>query len=759
MRGLRTKTGRMMQRSRPRLYPLLLLVLGLLWSGGVPGQQAGFQRREKPVGPGAKRVSLRDASTPLSVEAVELDTANRYLLLRSALGREPCVGRGTVTEISSRVFAPAARTLAAANSDYFSMTAGNVADPLGLQVEDGEIVSAPFAATGGGKLIGRSALVILKGGIPVICAPTMRAWAERAGQRENIVAVNEPARRDGLSLFTWRYPWTGGPLGVPASSQAAQSLTAAVLGSINVPLRSHTSYQLAVRGVGAFPVWQMPIGATPAENCGTGLGRDELLLVGGGRAASFVEALQPGDAVKVRVELSPFGPDIEAAVGGGPRIVREGRVSVDAEQEGFSAFFAQTRHPRTAVGLRGRTLCVVAVDGRQPGYSMGMTLLELAELMLSLGCTEAINLDGGGSTTLWVRGGVVNSPSDGFERRVANALIALNSSPIGPAVRLTLTPDSINALPGARVAITAEVEDANYNLLPVSAIAWTCDGRMGRVDEKGVFEAAPVEKPQTGFITATSGAVSSRVAIAVLPSPAKLEIQPARVLISPGQTAKLILRALDDRGRQLLFPTEGVRWETTVGSFEAPGLLRASQEMAAGTVRAVFGSTAAEAQVFVGTVRRLVEDFEDISEWRFASWPPEAPGSLTQGPGPGGKGMAACLSYDFSTLEVPRAVYAKLGATIGRALRISLRVLGDGNAHWLRARVIDGQNRVFTLDLAAEVGWREWRQVAAMIPPEAQSPITLDSIYLVETKADKKTKGTICLDDLEVEEAEGPFMK
>lgn len=771
----------MTHRIRRGFYCIFLsLLLGLLWPGQVHGQAACFERREKPVGPGAKHVSLRDASTPLAVEAVELDTANRYLLLRSALGREPCVGRNAVSDISSRTSTAAVRTLAAANGDYFSMGAGDTADPLGLQVDDGEIVSAPFTLTralshqvggkpigsqaaegsaaglptSGQRVMGRSALVMLKGGIPAICVPTMRAWAEKAGQRESIVAVNEPARRDGLSLFTWRYP-----IGLLLGARALPGSSVAVLGSMTGPLRSHITYQLVVRGVGALPVWQMPIGARPAEDCGSGLGPDELMLVGSGSASSFVGALQPGDALKIRVELSPFGPEIQDAVGGGPRIVRAGQVSVEAEEEGFSREFAQSRHPRTAVGLRGRTLCLVAVDGRQPGYSAGVSLAELAELMLKLGCVEAMNLDGGGSTTLWVRDRVVNSPSDGRERRVANALLALNTSPIGPPARLMVIPEEVNALPGARVTISAELEDANYNPLPLSAIAWTCDSRLGRVDEKGVFEAAAVQKPQQGFITATAGAISSRVTVAVLPSPARLEIQPARVLMSPGQTANLVLRALDDRGRPLLFPPEAVRWETSVGRFEAPGLLRASHEMAAGTVRAILGSTAAEAQVFIGTVRRLVEDFEDISEWRFASWPPEVRGSLSQGPAPGAKGVAARLTYDFSTLEVSRAVYAKLGASIGRALRISLRVSGDGNGHWLRARVIDAQSRVFTLDLAAKVDWKEWRQVSAVIPPEAQFPITLDSIYLVETKPELKTKGAICLDDLEVEEAAAAVAK
>ena len=114
-------------------------------------------------------------------------------------------------------------------------------------------------------------------------------------------------------------------------------------------------------------------------------------------------------------------------VGGGPRLLRAGRVAVTAKAEGFAppqapAFFGTfvaARQPRTLAGVRADgTLLLVTVDGRRPGWSVGMTLPEAARLMRSLGARDALNLDGGGSTTMIVRGEVVNRPSDrGGERR------------------------------------------------------------------------------------------------------------------------------------------------------------------------------------------------------------------------------------------------------------------------------------------------------------------------------------------------------
>jgi exopolysaccharide biosynthesis protein len=129
------------------------------------------------------------------------------------------------------------------------------------------------------------------------------------------------------------------------------------------------------------------------------------------------------------LRLLPFHPT--EAVGGRPMLVTDSAFGPTVDTEGAPGF-ANGRHPRTAVGIAdgGRRLVLVVVDGRQAPYSDGMTLRELATLMLALGAPEALNLDGGGSTAMVIadpaQGGairVVNRPSDATgERAVGNAL-------------------------------------------------------------------------------------------------------------------------------------------------------------------------------------------------------------------------------------------------------------------------------------------------------------------------------------------------
>ena len=104
--------------------------------------------------------------------------------------------------------------------------------------------------------------------------------------------------------------------------------------------------------------------------------------------------------------------------------------AVHHDEAGLRPAFSDRRHPRAAIGVdrKGRVL-ILAVDGRQPGYSEGMTLQELGDFLIAHGITDALNLDGGGSTTLVVRDRIVNRPSDANgERAVSNALLLISGS-------------------------------------------------------------------------------------------------------------------------------------------------------------------------------------------------------------------------------------------------------------------------------------------------------------------------------------------
>lgn len=144
---------------------------------------------------------------------------------------------------------------------------------------------------------------------------------------------------------------------------------------------------------------------------------DRPVLSLGPKLAARLPRPTVGSTVELATETTPDLTGVLTAIGGGPTLVRNG---IATQWSGF-----QMRHPRTAIGWNKDHIFMVEVDGRQRGLSVGMTLPELADYMVKIGCQQAMNLDGGGSATLWVCGNVVNSPSEGQERPGANALILL----------------------------------------------------------------------------------------------------------------------------------------------------------------------------------------------------------------------------------------------------------------------------------------------------------------------------------------------
>ncbi len=147
-----------------------------------------------------------------------------------------------------------------------------------------------------------------------------------------------------------------------------------------------------------------------------------------------VSQLKPGASGKLKVTLSPpEWSQVKHAIGGRLRLLKDGKINqmlVEKQQQEKkhvpgkrSQELHLSHEPRTALGYNDDTLFLVVADGRQPKYSTGLTLYELSSILIELGATEAINLDGGSSSTFVVNGEVINKPSGRSEREVLNAVL------------------------------------------------------------------------------------------------------------------------------------------------------------------------------------------------------------------------------------------------------------------------------------------------------------------------------------------------
>lgn len=163
------------------------------------------------------------------------------------------------------------------------------------------------------------------------------------------------------------------------------------------------------------------------------------VLAGTGDAAGWLQThAQVGSKIKIETRILAEGKELPLAepidaINGGPRLLRNGVVEITAFAEGFHwqenpefyYRFGVRRNPRTLAGVTASgSLLLVTVDGRRPGWSVGASFRESALIMRALGAVEALNLDGGGSTTLSINQQLVNRPSDSTgERPIADAII------------------------------------------------------------------------------------------------------------------------------------------------------------------------------------------------------------------------------------------------------------------------------------------------------------------------------------------------
>lgn len=136
---------------------------------------------------------------------------------------------------------------------------------------------------------------------------------------------------------------------------------------------------------------------------------------------SKLSALFGAKTVKTEISLNPEWKNVRHIISGGPYLVKDGEVYVDMTAQKLQSIGG--RNPRTAIGYtKDNDMIMLVADGRE-GHSVGLTLMELADFMKSLGCVNAINLDGGGSTVMYVNGSIVNRPQQTGGIALSNALV------------------------------------------------------------------------------------------------------------------------------------------------------------------------------------------------------------------------------------------------------------------------------------------------------------------------------------------------
>ena len=375
---------------------------------------AAAAQKSEFIAPGIEHLQItrgykseKDATGPWFINILRVDLSQTRLRLVHAL--DEAVGLETVSSMAARYGA-----LAAINSGYFRTTGTYRGDSVGIEVLGGKILSETNNARVAVGLIeraGRQELIFghLKFDGQIALGPSARLPGNLAGRdtpgmrgpqvKHAINGLNRPRADNELIVFTPEFHRT--------TLTEPSGLEIIVRRGRVVDLRD-------LKGSSAIPADGFVISTS-------GFAREWALK--NFRPGARVQLLLNLSAVET--ELAGLWKQTTSIIGGGPQLIKNGRVEITNAAEKILPSFVSDGHPRTAIAkLKSGQILLVTVDGRQPGESIGMSLTMLADLLLEFGAVEAINLDGGGSTTMVVRNKLVNKPSDaGGERPVSDAIL------------------------------------------------------------------------------------------------------------------------------------------------------------------------------------------------------------------------------------------------------------------------------------------------------------------------------------------------
>lgn len=464
------------------------------------------------------------------VYVIKADLTDEYLEVRPLFGQGGTLGAiQTVTGMARESGA-----VAALNGDFFQM---NVGKPIGITVRDGQLVTSPALRTdmyGLGFYGGRVPQILVFGFAGKVSLPD--------GTSFPLAGVNKPAYlkqtgvsadMDALQLYT---PLWGSRSRGKVSGLEGPWVEAVVAGDV---------------------VQNIVVDGEPLE-----IPRDGYILSGHGVAAAWMlEHLKPGTRVDVTYSVNP-GNDLVSALGGQSLLVRDGVVPSYFDQD------VPGKRARSAAGYSAdnRYLYLVAVEGGNG--SRGMTQREFAQYLVTLGVWRAVNLDGGGSTTLvarppgYLEARLVNNPEGGSQRRVPTAWGLFTTAPRGNLSDMVIEGPSV-VLSGTAAAYTALGLDEYLNPYPVdpAGVVWDVDSPYGAF-AGNVFTAGARGE---AVISAAAGQVKQTKTVRVLGAEdvQSLVVKPASIEVKAGQKVTLAAEVQTKEGLVFPVPVENIQWTAT----------------------------------------------------------------------------------------------------------------------------------------------------------------------------------------------------
>lgn len=492
---------------------------------------------------------------------------------------------GSFKTMSSIADAAGLHVVAGINGDYYVMANG---EPLGIALENGVLRSSD----GGHYAVGFKA-----DGNVVFGKPALSISAQIGGTSFVLNDFNKTRKEGSVVLFNSDYGAKESVKGKGTEVICAVSGALTMNGNITLTVEEIIKDSEGVE----IPQGKAILSVSDSSS-------QELL--------DAVNALSVGSTVTVSISSSQEWADVQYALGSLYKLVTDGKA-----ETGLEAGAA----PRTAVGKKADgTVVFYTMDGRQSGYSVGMTMTQLAQRMIELGCTEASIMDGGASTSLNAIyigddfASQVNKPSGGYQRAVTNYIMLVTTNkPTGNPARLGIYPLSSHLLSGAQAKFTVKAADENGYAASLNASAgFELPQGLGTISPDGLFTAGAAGE---GMLKANApGLIGAEAKIRVVETPSVLRVfkqgtstAVTKLDLLTGASVDLLGQAMDNYV-YLASKDTCYKWrvEGNIGSINEEGVFTAAADAGEGSIVVSAGETSVTIPVTVQTPGR----YNDVKE-------------------------------------------------------------------------------------------------------------------------------------------------
>ncbi|WP_239615856.1 stalk domain-containing protein [Cohnella mopanensis] len=753
------------RHKRTRLIlPLLAGVLvftGSVNAGSIPVAKAAtqaavtyklVQQGESIVTSGVRQLTYAwvpsDKTKPTEVlHVLQVDLKNPYVQLNAMGGP-----KGSVTARQS-VGAMVKETgaIAGINGDVFRTGSASEGVPMGAQINEGQLLVSTEL------LQGMYAFGVTKDRQPIIDNFIFTGQVTTAGGSTfAITGLNKAAYRTEPdkayshvnSLYMYTSAWTAPER--PANSGATPT-EALVVDDIVTEISSKSAIQTAIPTNG-------------------------FILRGHGTAADFITTnLAVGDRINTTASLKSkdgkiYDPsEFQMMVSGHTLLMDKGAATPFSRD--ISGVSGGADRARTAVGYSkdGNTAYLLTVE--ENGGRKGVTLKELQQMLAGLGVWKAVNLDGGGSTTMVSRplgefqAQLTHPTSYGTTQRlVTNGIGIYTTAPQG-ALKGIVASGAQTLFMGQQATYSLKAYDTYYNPIDPSGLTpnWSLDNQVGTLVD-GTLTAT---KTGSAKLQVKSGNASDALSLEIIGEAqiAKLIVEPNTAVLKPGAVISVPVKAQLTDGRQLPVPASSVTWEFRgfKATMSADGKMtvdKVDNNISAGYAIARYDGYGAVAVLAPGT-ERLLEDFEKASyNVSFSGTPPvETVGATSITTGIPGRetSKVLVLDYDFTLGSGKRFANAVLndgkGITIdGTPSTLTLDILGDQSMHWLRAEFTDVNGKPAYATIADQIDWTGWKNLRVDLAGAGlKGPAKLTKLYIVNKEEDqdeRAVQGQLAFDNL-----------